>query len=200
MNIFMSVATLVLVTTALCSCGNDAAPQSTTASGVIDYYQIDHPATMSSPWGDGSSSHRPAEAVRFTPASYPFTIRSVTVYAKNNTGYPQSFNLYGYSDLEQESDLFAPVLNQTLPDTGSSYIAKTVSVPETTVSAGNFYIAVEWVAKPLSSESGANSFYILTDGQLDYPQANFIRFGNTWTSLASMTNVTAGDLGIVVNH
>lgn len=197
MNMFMRVATLLVVATALCSCGSDV-KESTNTSGVIDYYAIGDAATMSSPWGDGSASHRPAEAVKFTPTSYPFTIRSVTIYAKNNTGYPQLFNLYGYSDLTQETDLFAPVL-QAIPETGTSYTAKTVSVPETTIAAGSFYIAVEWLTKPLDSVSGANSFYILTDGLLNYPQRSFMRFGDTWTDLGSMTNVTAGDFGIVVN-
>jgi len=120
---------------------------------------------------------------------------------KNNTGVDQSFNLYAYSDLTSESSLFAPLLNQVIPDTGTSYIAKTIKIPGTLISSGSFYIAVEWVTKPLDSLSGANSFFMLTDANPDYADRNFVRYDSTWYSYASMRNTGGrGDLGIVVNY
>lgn len=188
----------LMIATGLCACGGGTS-NSNTNNGTIGYYTIGQLATMSSPWGDGSSSHRPAMAVKFTPDSYPVNIISVTIYAKNSTGTDQFFNLHGYSDLSTEANIFNSVANQSIPVTGSTHVVKTINVPATTISGGSFYIAIEWVTKPLSSLSGTNSFYLITDSQLDYPNRNFMRFGSTWTSFESMINVTAGDVGILVN-
>jgi hypothetical protein len=196
---------ILLAATALCSCGRGTESAGGSAATGIDYYIVGQSGTMTSPWGDGSSSHQPAVAVKFTPASYPVTIKSVTIYANNSTGSSQLFNVYGYPDLAAPTQslqplLFPTVLNQSLPDKGSSYIAKTVAVPETTITTGSFYIAVEWGTKPLNSASGANSFFILSDSRIDYPRTNFIRFGTTWSAIESTPGVTSGDLGIVVNY
>lgn len=199
MRIVKGVMSLMIVG-CLCACGDSATFTGSTIGGTIGYYTTGQLATMSSPWGDGSSSHRPAMAVKFTPDSYPVNISSVTIYAKNNTGTDQNFNLYGYNNLSTEANIFNPMLNQIIPVTGSSYTAKTVNIPATTISGGSFYIVVEWVTKPLASLSGANSFFVITDSRLDYPDRNFMRFGDTWTSFESMTNVTAGDVGIVVKY
>jgi len=167
---------------------------------TLGYYTAGQSGTSVSPWGDGSSSANPAMAVKFTPAAYPLTARSVTLYATNNTGSAQQFNLYGYSDLAAETPLFSPVLNQSVPYTGTSKTAVTVTISDTAITSGSFYIAVEWVTKPLSSVSGANAFFLCTDSTLDYPSTGFIRFsGTTWASLES-TSAIAGDPGIVVHY
>ena len=169
-------------------------------SGTISYFTAGQNGTNVSPWGDGSLSQRPAMAVKFTPASYPVTITSVTIYAKNNTGSDQMFNLYGFSELSTETAIFSPVQNQSIPDTGTSNLKKSISIPATTISSGSFYIAVEWVTRPLTSSSGANAFFLCTDSHLDYATTSFIRFvGTTWSSLES-TSATTGDLGILVNY
>jgi hypothetical protein len=148
----------------------------------------------------GRSSDRPAMAVKFTPASYPLTIKSVTIYAINHTGTEQMFNLYGFSELSTETNIFSSVLDQSIPDTGSSsYYEKTIDIPETTISSGSFYIAVEWVTKPLSAVSGTNSFFLCTDSKLDYINTNFMRFESSWENYESI-NATGGDIGILVNY
>jgi hypothetical protein len=191
----------LIVATALTACGGGTSSDSNINGGIIGQYTVGQLATLSSPWGDGSAAHHPAEAVKFTPSSYPVTITSVTIYAKNNTGTDQLFNLYGYSDLASETGLFGPLTNQIIPDTGTSFIAKTVNIPRTTITSGDFYVAVEWVTKPLFSVLGTNSFFIITDNRLDFPASNFMRFsGTTWNSFASLRNNSAGDLGIIVNY
>jgi hypothetical protein len=196
----VAAVVLLFAVAILTSCGGGDSG-GTTTSGTLAYYSAGQNGMLRSPWGDGSSSDQPAVAVEFTPASYPITIRSVTVFAKNNTGVDQPFNLYGYTDLTSASNLFNPVLNQTIPDTGSSYVAKTVDIPPTPITSGSFYIAVEWVTKPLSSLGGTNSFFMLTDSNPDYMDRNFVRAGSTWYSYASMRNTGgSGDLGIVVNY
>jgi len=78
-------------------------------------------------------------------------------------------------------------------------MAKNIKIPDTLISSGSFYVAVEWVTKPLDSLSGANSFFMLTDANMDYPDRNFIRYGSTWSSYPSR-NPGHGDFGIVVNY
>lgn len=196
----LRVFSSLILATALTACGGGTSSDSN-VSGIIGQYTVGQLSTLSSPWGDGSAAHQPAVAANFTPSSYPVTIKSVTIYAQNNTGTDQMFNLYGYSDLASGTELFGHLTNQIIPVTGTSYIAKTVNIPPTTITNGNFYIAVEWVTKPLSSVFGANSFYVITDNHLDYPTSNFMRFSATpWNSFASLRNTTAGDLGIVVTY
>jgi hypothetical protein len=181
------------------ACGGGGS-SNTPNSGTIRYYTVGESGTNSSPWGDASSSQRPAMAVKFTPTSYPLTITSITIYPRNNTGFDQMFNLYGFSELSTETEIFSSVQNQIIPDTGTSYIGKTINIPATTISSGSFYIAVEWVTKPLASASGTNSFFIRTDSHLDYTNTSYCRFtGTTWSSLESIS-ATAGDLGIFVNY
>ena len=166
---------LVCVLIFIFGCNKGGGSNDTSNSGTIGYYTVGESGTHSSPWGDGSSSQQPAMAVKFTPSSYPLTIKSVTIYAINNTGADQMFNVYGFSDLFTETDIFTPVLNQSIPDTGSSSAyEETINIPATTISSGSFYIAVEWVTKPLSADSGANSFFLCTDSHLDYLNTNFI--------------------------
>lgn len=193
-----SVVVLLIVAAGLCSCGGGSS-SSLSYFGTISYYSIAENGTTTSPWGDGSASQRPAMAVKFTPDHYPMTLTSVTIYPANNTGTAQMFNLYGFSDLSTETQIFSPVLNQSIPDTGTLRAGKTVNVPPTTIISGSFYIAVEWVTKPLTSASGANTFFLRTDSHLDYINTNYVRFsGTTWSSLESK-NTTAGDLGIFAN-
>jgi hypothetical protein len=75
----------------------------------------------------------------------------------------------------------------------------TINIPATTISSGSFYIAVEWVTKPLSADSGNNSFFLCTDSHLDYLNTNFIRFESTWETFESIS-ATGGDIGILVNY
>jgi hypothetical protein len=139
-------------------------------------------------------------AVEFTPLSYPVTITSVTIYAVNNTGSDQYFNIYGYSDLLSETQIFDAVLHNSIPATDTSPQAITVNIPATTINSGSFYIAVGWVTKPLSSVSGANSFFLHTDSHMDYPNTSyFSTSSSTWSTLESISS-TAGDLGIVINY
>lgn len=197
MKCIARIVMCLMVTAGICACGGgDGASDVRT----LGYYTAGQNGTNVSPWGDGSSSANPAMAVKFTPAAYPLTVRSVTIYATNNTGSPQQFNLYGYSDLAAETPLFSPVPNQSLPYTGTSKTAVTVNIPDTVITSGSFYIAVEWVTKPLSSASGTNAFFLCTDSAPDYPGTSFIRFsGTSWESLES-ASATAGDLGIVVHY
>ena len=200
-GIFVSVIIiLICVLIFIFGCNNGGGSNDTSNSGTIGYYTVGESGTHSSPWGDGSLSDRPAMAVKFTPSSYPLTIKSVTIYAINNTGVDQMFNVYGFSDLSTETDIFTPVLNQSIPDTGSSSAYEmTINIPATTISSGSFYIAVEWVTKPLSADSGANSFFLCTDSHLDYLNTNFIRFESTWDTYESIS-ATGGDIGILVNY
>lgn len=191
---------LVCVLIFIFGCNKGGGSNDTSNSGTIGYYTVGESGTHSSPWGDGFSSQQPAMAVKFTPSSYPLTIKSVTIYAINNTGADQMFNVYGLSDLFTETDIFTPVLNQSIPDTGSSSAyEETINIPATTISSGSFYIAVEWVTKPLSADSGANSFFLCTDSHLDYLNTNFIRFESTWETYESIS-ATGGDIGILVNY
>lgn len=199
MNISFVKATvcvmMIIMGLLACSKSND-----TTSLSTMGYYTIGENGTYASPWGDGSASHRPAMAVKFTPSSYPVTIKSVTVYAINNTGSDLLFNVYGFSDLSAETDIFTPVTDQSIPDTGTSaYYEKTIDIPDTAISSGSFYIAVEWVTKPLGAVSGTNSFFLCTDSSLDYLNTNFIRFTSTWETYESVT-ATGGDIGIIVNY
>lgn len=197
---FARVVVFFLVATGLCACGEGGEVAGSRPSGSIRYYAVGQNGADSSPWGDGSAFQRPAMAVKFTPRSYPVTITSVTIYATNNTGSDQAFNLHGFNNLSTEARIFDPVMNQSLPVTGTSSTARTVNIPATTISSGSFYVAVEWVTKPLTSVSGANSFFLRTDSQLDLANTNFIRYsGTTWSTLESK-NAAAGDLGIFVNY
>jgi hypothetical protein len=200
-GIFVSVIIiLICVLIFIFGCNKGGGSNDTSNSGTIGYYTVGESGTHSSPWGDGSSSQQPAMAVKFTPSSYPLTIKSVTIYAINNTGADQMFNVYGFSDLSTETDIFTPVLNQSIPDTGSSSAyEETINIPATTISSGSFYIAVEWVTKPLSADSGTNSFFLCTDSHLDYLNTNFIRFESTWETYESIS-ATGGDIGILVNY
>ena len=139
-------------------------------------------------------------AIKFSPLSYPVTITSVTIYAVNNTGSNQYFNIYGYSDLLAETQIFNAVLNNSIPDTGTSPLAITINIPATTITSGSFYIAVGWVTKPLASVSGANtSFYTQIVTWIFLIQAILVHQaqpGRHWKSVSS----TAGDLGLVVNY
>ena len=168
---------------------------------VLGYYTVGENGISCSPWGDGSSNHRPAMAVKFTPPSYPITITSVTIYAKNNTGVSQAFNLYGFSDdLSAETEIFSSVQNQSIPNTGSLCLPTTISIPAMAISSGTFNIAVEWVTKPLASLSGSNSFFLCTDSTLNYTNTSFFRYtGSTWVPLESVS-VGGGDLGILINY
>jgi hypothetical protein len=95
---------ILALTSGLCSCGGDGSGN-TSNHGAIGYYTVGQSGTNCSPWGDGSSTDQPAMAVKFTPLSYPVTITSVTIYAVNNTGSNQYFNIYGYSDLLAEKQI-----------------------------------------------------------------------------------------------
>ena len=141
-----------------------------------------------------------ARALQQDPGPDGISLREA-IYAANNTGADKMFNLYGFSeDLSAETEIFSTVQNRSIPDTGTSCLKKTIDIPATTISSGSFYIAVEWVTKPLSSVSGSNSFFLCTDSHLDYTNTNFIRFtGTTWSSTESIS-ATAGDLGILVNY
>jgi len=183
----------------LCGCGDNGNNPSSN-HGTIAYYTAGQSGTNCSPWGDGSASDQPAMAVEFTPPSYPLTISSVTIYAVNNTGSIQYCNIYGYSDLSTETSIFNPVLNNSIPDTGSSPQAITINIPTTTITSGSFYIAVGWVTKPLSSVSGANAFFLHTDSHMDYPNTSYISTSSSaWSTLESVSS-SAGDLGIEVNY
>lgn len=183
----------------LCSCGGDESI-TTSNHGTIGYYTVGQSGINCSPWGDGSSSQQSAMAVKFTPLSYPVTITSVTIYAVNNTGSNQYFNIYGYSDLLAETQIFNAVLNNSIPDTGTSPLAITINIPATTITSGSFYIAVGWVTKPLSSVSGANTFFLHTDSHMNFLNTSYYSISSsTWSTLESVSS-TAGDLGIVVNY
>jgi len=190
----------VVLTTMLSACGGGGDDGDTSNSGTVGYFTVGEDGVRSSPWGSGNAFSRPAMAVKFTPTSYPVTITSVTIYPVNNTGMDQLFNLFGLSDLSAETDLFSPVLGQVIPDTGNSYFAKTIDIPPTTISSGSFYIAVEWVTKPLSAVSGANSFFLRTDSRLDHLDTNFMRSSAIWRSYESVSTKGGGDTGILVNH
>jgi hypothetical protein len=193
------VVICLTIAVGLCACGGEG-NSNTSNNGTINKFTINQNGINSSPWGDGSLSQRPAMAVKFTPASYPVTITSVTIYAKNNTGADQLFNLYGFSELSTEAVIFTPVQNQSIPDTGTSNWGKTISIPATIISSGSFYIAVEWVTKPLATTSGANAFFLCTDNHLDYANTSFVRYsGTNWSNLESI-NTTSGDLGILVTY
>jgi hypothetical protein len=199
---FAKTAICIMITMALFACSKGGS-DNTSGGGTIGSYTVGENGTASSPWGDGSASQHPSTAVKFTPSSYPVTIKSVTIYAVNNTGMDQMFNLYGFSDLSAETDMFSPVLNQSIPDNGStscsSSYEKTVTIPATTITSGSFYIAMEWVTKPLGSASGTNSFFLCTDSSLDYINTNFMRFETSWETYESLT-ATGGDMGIIVNY
>ncbi|GFO66899.1 hypothetical protein GMLC_04780 [Geomonas limicola] len=170
------------------------------SSGTIRNFSVGQNGTFTSPWGDGSASLQPAMAVKLTPSFYPVTFTSVTIYPSNTTGSDQAFNVRGFSDLSAQTEMFPPVLNQAIPDTGGAYAAKTITIPPTTISSGSFYIAVEWVTKPLASASGSNAFFLRTDSHLDAGNASFVRYaGSTWSSLESIS-AGAGDLGILANY
>ena len=189
----------ITIMTGLCACGG-AGSSNTSNSGTIGSYTVGQDGTVSSPWGDGSSTQRPAMAVKFTPTSYPVTISSVTIYARNNTGSEQKFNLYGFNELSTETELFNHVQNQSLSYAGTSNVVKSINIPATTISSGSFYIAVEWVTKPLTTAAGTNAFFLCTDSRLDYPNTNFIRlFGSTWASVESI-GAPIGDVGIISNY
>ena len=172
------------------------------STGNISYYTASdntdtHNSGMS-PLGDGSASHRPAAAVKFTLEFYPLTIKSVDIYLMNDTGSDQMFNIRGITgDLLSEIDLFNPVLNQTIEQT-SICTKKTIVIPETVISTGSFYIAVQWITKPLISDIGNNSFRLCADSQNDHPNTNFVRI-NTWDTLEFVSN-RIGDLAISVNY
>lgn len=196
---FANVMLCLLFVFGVCACGGGG-NSNVSANGTISHIAVGQNGITTSPWGDGSLSQHPAMAVKFTPTTYPMTITSVTIYPKNNTGTDQKFNLYGFSDLASENQIFSPVLNQSIQDTGTSYTAKTISIPATTITSGSFYIAVEWVTKPLTSASGTNTFLLRTDGHLDFTNTSFVRYtGSIWSSLESV-NAMAGDLGIAVNY
>jgi hypothetical protein len=196
---FLKALLLLSLATGLCACGSGE-NSSTSSHGTLGLFTAGQTGENSSPWGDGSVSQRPAMAVKFTAASYPVTITSVTIYAVNNTGSEQVFNVHGFSDLSTETEIFPSVQNNILPDNGTSPQLKTISIPATTISSGSFYIAVEWMTKPLTSVSGANAFFLRTDSHLDFPSASYFRFsGTTWSTVESVS-ATAGDLGIVVNY
>jgi hypothetical protein len=173
----------------------------TTAAGTIGNYTADENGTKSSPWGDGSSAARPAMAVKFTPSSYPVTIKSVSVYVANNSGSDRTFNLYGFSEnLAAETKIFTPLQNQVVPETGNSCLERHIPIPETTITSGSFHIAVEWNTKPLSASSGNNSFFLCTDSHLDNFSTNFWRFtGTAWTGTEA-TAASSGDFGILANY
>ncbi len=173
----------------------------TSISGTISYYTVGENGTRSSPWGDGSLTHRPAMAVKFTPTSYPITITSVDIYAVNNTDSDMLFNLYGFSEnLSVETEIFTPVRNQIISKNHTSCSKTTITIPATTISSGSFNIAVEWVTKPLSLVSGANSFFLCRDRTLKYRNRSFFRFsGTTWLNVENVSTAN-GDLGILVNY
>lgn len=194
----MRVVACFMLAFGLGACGGGQG--SDASSGTIRNFTVGQNGTFSSPWGDGTASQRPAMAVKITPPSYPVTLTSVTIYPNNNTGSDQGFTVRGFSDLTTETDLFPPVQNLTIPDTGTTYAAKTITIPPTTISSGSVYLVVEWVTKPLASASGTNTFSLRTDNQLDVSNASFIRFsGTTWSSLESVS-ASSGDLGIIANY
>jgi hypothetical protein len=195
--LWMSICLMVVA--GLYACGGSGS-NTTPNGGTISYYTVGESGTNSSPWGDGSLSATPAMAVKFTPVTYPLTITSVTIYVLNNTGSDQMFNLNGFSDLPTETEIFSPVQNQSIPNTGTSCLKETVNIPATTISSGSFYIAVEWITKPLSSSSGSNSFFLCTDSHLDYTNTNYWRFTGTTRETSESTSAKSGDFGIVVNY
>jgi len=181
-------------------CGGGGSSNSS-AGGAIGYYTAGESGIVSSPWGDGTLTHRPAMAVKFTPPFYPITITSVTIYTVNETGSDQTFNLYGFGEnLSMETEIFSPVLNQNIANSGISCVRKTVSIPSTTITSESFHIAVEWITKPLTTVSGSNSFFLCTDSTRNYANVNFFRFiGTTWVNSETIS-ATGGDIGISVNY
>lgn len=198
-TVFLRMAICFMSAIGLCACGGGEG-SSTAANGTLGYYAVGESGTRSSPWGDASAVHKPAMAVKFTPSSYPVTITSVTIYAVNNTGADQLFNVYGFDEnLSTETTIFSTVTDQVLLNNGTSCFQKTVNIPATTISSGSFHIAIEWVTKPLTSVSGANAFFLCTDSALNHTNTSFFRYvGNTWVPLESIS-ATGGDLGILVN-
>ena len=67
MNI-VRVLICLMVATGLSSCGGGGGDSSSVSNnGTMGYFTVGETGTLSSPWGDGSSSERPAMAVKFTP-------------------------------------------------------------------------------------------------------------------------------------
>ncbi len=204
---FISVIMVLLISLSSCGGGgggggggnSGGATSSVPTNGTISNFTVGQNGTSTSPWGDGTASDQPAMAVQLTAPSYPVTLTSVTIYASNNTGSDQFFNLYGYSDLTTLTQIFSPMMNQAIPNTGTGHFAETIAIPPTTISSGSFYIVVEWVTKPLVAQSGHNAFFLQTDSHMDHPNTSFMRFTTTWEPLESVS-ATAGDLGIFASY
>jgi hypothetical protein len=150
-----------------------------------------------SPWGDGSDSHKPKLAVRFTPTSYPSTLEQVDIYLLNQSGQDQILDIHGYMDkngIPEESSSLFDVTGQTVKQTSEAGAWGNYEVPKTQITDDSFWIVIEWGTKPLKSEQGKNSFYIGFDNPLDYNDRN-LRMATSdigWVSFPSVS-ATMGD-------
>jgi hypothetical protein len=198
--VIIVIVTLLMPYYFLSCNGNDEDDNTKSGSGILGYYTVGQIGTNISPWGDGSSSHKPAVAVKITPQAYPITINSVNIYVQNTTGSNQMFNLRAFSEnLSSETDLFSPKLNEIIPNTGTTYIKMSISIPSTVISSGSFYIVIEWVNKPLNASSGSNSFFLCTDTS-NTTNTNYWRYAGTMWETTESIGAPCGDFGIEVNY
>jgi len=128
-----------------------------------------------SPWGDGTDSHTPKLAVKFTPSSSLSSLEQVDIYLLNQSGQDQKLDIHGYKDkdgIPDESSSLLDVLGQTVKQTSEAGAWGNYKVPKTAITDDSFWIVIEWETKPLKSEQGKNSFFIGFDNPLDNNDRN----------------------------
>ncbi len=154
-----------------------------------------------SPWMNAATDHAEI-AVRFTPTSYPATLKTVRVRISNVVaGKDVPFDLRGYADggaAPSDTELFTVSPKPVAKDQLEDWLD--VTVPDTLISSGSFWIGVTWDPAPLASNQGADSFFLRPDATLDAPDDHMVR-GDTWITFTD-AKFPIGDLLIeaIVEH
>jgi hypothetical protein len=154
-----------------------------------------------SPWVNAATDHSEI-AVRFTPSSYPATLKTVRLRIANTVaGTDVPFDLRGYADggtAPSDTVLFTVSPKPVAKDQLDDWLD--VAVPDTEISSGSFWIGVQWDPAPVASNQGADSFFLRPDVALDAPDDHVVR-GDSWITFTA-AKFPIGDLLIeaIVEH
>ncbi len=184
---FFLIVVLLITSFFLSSCidNSDDSPTNDVLTDTLIYYDETQNTSWGNPWGDGTESHLPMLAVKFTPTSYPATLTKVEFFVVNATGSSKLFDLHGFSDgidgdPDETSEIFTSITEQTVPATSSGEWV-TVTLQNTIINSGSFWIAMEWKTKPLEAQSGQNSYYVGYDGSKEYQSRLRFLFTNDYS-------------------
>ncbi|MBK8996209.1 MAG: hypothetical protein IPM35_10755 [Myxococcales bacterium] len=180
------------------SAGSDAGKTTET----LAHHDGQPPVAAFSPWMQ-SATDRAEVAIRFTPPSYPTTLKSVRLYTENPSGADVPFDVRVYAD-----DAGSPKTSEVLAAATPKPVASSsldgwldIDMPKTSLAAGSFWVAIQWDPAPLAADNGKTSFYTTCDSALDHPDAHVVYVTDKWLTF-TQAGLPVADLLVeaVIEH